>query len=251
MLGAASNDLRRTAPVFRQLPIAFENLRIAHHRIERRAQFVAETHHIAALGLVSSLGLFLGALQFGVGFGMRVDFLEQQRVLARAFFLGHQATVMRQHQEPGHHPRSHRKHKEYDQQRAAYDIGRVGRRADGKIVDQAQNAAQDSRGDCHGDAVAPQPGLQFVDGPLRQDTGGHRMALRAEMRMRLAHVMAARIERTAQRTDRRRIGWAPGHVLGLEWMLADRAGQRLHGLPLLARLAGEGIFALGGPGDGR
>ena len=63
--------------------------------------------------------------------------------------------------------------------------------------------------------------------------------------------MAAGVERTAQRTDRPRIGRAPGHVLRLERVLADRTDQRFPVLPGFARLARQIVFALGQIGDGR
>ena len=69
--------------------------------------------------------------------------------------------------------------------------------------------------------------------------------------MRLAQIVAARVERTAQRTDRAGIGRAGGHVLGLERVLADTALDRFEILPAALRLARDVIFAVGGPGDQR
>ncbi len=69
--------------------------------------------------------------------------------------------------------------------------------------------------------------------------------------MRLAEVVAARIERTAQRADRSGIGRAGGHVLGLERVLADTALDRFQILPASFRLARDVIFAVGRPCDQR
>ena len=69
--------------------------------------------------------------------------------------------------------------------------------------------------------------------------------------MRLAEIVAARIERAAQRTDRAGIGRAGGHVLRFERMLADTALDRFQVLPAPLRLARDVIFAVGGPGDQR
>src|SRR5690606_41865976 len=61
--------------------------------------------------------------------------------------------------------------------------------------------------------------------------------LRIQMRMGLAHVVTATIERAAERTDRRGISRAPCHVLRLERMLADGACDRPEVLPFAPGLA--------------
>ena len=69
--------------------------------------------------------------------------------------------------------------------------------------------------------------------------------------MRLAEIVAARVERTAQRADRSGIGGARRHVLGLERMLANTALDRFEILPAPLRLARDVIFAVGGIRDER
>ncbi len=117
----------------------------------------------------------------------------------------------------------------------------------------------DHRQDCtdgrqrqhHGDAVAAKAGGQLLDDGLRQHCLGDRADLGIEARLRLAHVVAAAVERTAERADRCRVGRAPGHVLRLEGMLADGAGDGGQVLPAVARLAREVKLALRTPGDER
>src|SRR3989442_13954551 len=84
---------------------------------------------------------------------------------------------------------------------------------------------------------------------LRQHLAQRLRHLRANSRMRLAEIVAARVERTAQRTDRAGIGGAGGHVLPLEQNLADTELERLAGLPATLRVSGAVIFFVGRPGD--
>src|SRR5579871_1470683 len=69
--------------------------------------------------------------------------------------------------------------------------------------------------------------------------------------MRLAEVMAARVERAAQRADRTGIGGAGGRVLRLEMMLANAALDLLDVLPALLRLACDVELSISRPGDHR
>jgi hypothetical protein len=62
-------------------------------------------------------------------------------------------------------------------------------------------------------------------------------------RVRLAEVMAARVERATERADRAGISRAGGGILGLEMMLADTAFDGFDGLPALFRLARDVIFS--------
>ena len=101
MLGAAPDDMDAALLLGGNRGVAFEDLGIAEDRIERRAQFVAEAHQIAALGEVGGLGHLLGLLQGGVGAAVRLDLAQEQAGLARRLFLRHAPALMRQHQEPG------------------------------------------------------------------------------------------------------------------------------------------------------
>src|SRR5690349_3648587 len=89
-----------------------------------------------------------------------------------------------------------------------------------------------------------------VDRP-RQQLAERLRDLRLHPRMRLAEIVAAGIERAAQRADRAGIGRAGGGVLRLEMMLADTALDLFDVLPALLRLARDVVFAVGEPGDRR
>ncbi len=80
--------------------VAFEDLGVAQHGVQRRAQLVAEADDIAALGAVGGFGGFLGVLQRRVGLLVGGDFLQQQACSGARIFLGHDAAVMGQHVEP-------------------------------------------------------------------------------------------------------------------------------------------------------
>src|SRR3954469_19704589 len=84
---------------------------------------------------------------------------------------------------------------------------------------------------------------------LRQYLAQRLRHLRANARMRLAEIVAACVERAAQRADRAGISGAGGHVLGLERMLADAALNRFEVLPAPLRLARDVVFAVGNPCD--
>ncbi|MNK90343.1 hypothetical protein D3C87_1103920 [compost metagenome] len=82
MVGGTADDLDGRLPRRGNGLIAFEDLGVAQNSVERRAQFVAEADHVAALGAVGGLSRFLGVLKGGVSLLVCGDFLQQQRVLA-------------------------------------------------------------------------------------------------------------------------------------------------------------------------
>ena len=84
---------------------------------------------------------------------------------------------------------------------------------------------------------------------LRQDLAERLGELRLDPRMRLAEIVAAGVQRTAQGADRPRVSGAGGHVLRLERMLADAALDRLEVLPAPFWFARDVVFAVGGPCD--
>src|SRR4030088_3274561 len=69
--------------------------------------------------------------------------------------------------------------------------------------------------------------------------------------MRLAEIVAGRVERTAQRANRAGISGTRCHVLGLERMLANTALDCFDILPAALRLARDVIFAAGRECDQR
>src|SRR6185312_14581716 len=73
----------------------------------------------------------------------------------------------------------------------------------------------------------PELGVDAGIDRLRHQFAERLRYLRLDPRMRLAEILAARVERTAERTDRAGIGRARGHVLRLESVLAETALDRL------------------------
>ena len=100
VLGITPDDPNRIQSPDRNGGVAFQNLRIADHGIERRAQLVAEPDDVSALRLAGGLGLFLGFLQLGVGFLVRLDFLKQQFGLPPGFLFGNPAAFVNQDKNP-------------------------------------------------------------------------------------------------------------------------------------------------------
>src|SRR5262245_40135188 len=117
--------------------------------------------------------------------------------------------------------------------------------------DHREDGSDGRQGEHDGDAIATEACGQLLNDAPRQYCLGDRANLCVEARLRLAHVVAAAVERTAERADRCRIGRAPGHIFRLEWMLADGTGDVGKVLPAVARLASEIEPALRTPGDQR
>ena len=63
----------------------------------------AEADDVAALGKIGGFGDFLGALQFGVGALVSVNFLDQQRGLPPGFRFRRAPALLRQHEQPCDH----------------------------------------------------------------------------------------------------------------------------------------------------
>ena len=103
MVGAAADHPHLIARFWQQARILLQQLGVATDRVQRRAQFMAQADDVAALGEIGRFGDFLGALQFGVGALVRVDFLDQQRGLPQGFGLRGAAALLRQHEQPRHH----------------------------------------------------------------------------------------------------------------------------------------------------
>ena len=251
MLGAAADDLNAGLAFARDGLVPLQHLRIAENRVERGAQFVAEADDIAALGVVRRFRRLLGALQGGVRLAVCLDLLQQQGVLAGGFLLRHPACVMGEHQKPDADAGGNGENDE--DQRDDLPRRQVFLRAvhHGLIVDDGEDEA-DAGDDQHRcGEIAAKAGAELFHHPGGQGGGCDRFRLIGQPCLRLAAVAAAGIQRAAERADRHLIGRAIGHVLRLERVLADRAGDGGAGLPVAARLAGQIIFALRAPGDER
>ena len=225
MLGAAADNAHGGAPWRWRLGLAFQDLGIAEHRVERRAQLVGKTHHITALGLIGSLRLLLRPLQRGISLAVGGDLVKQQHVLARTLLLRHFPAVMGEHKEPSDDPRDHAEDKEDDGDRATYHVRRLGRCKDGEGIGERQDRSYERHGEGHRHAETAEPGSEPFQCPVGEQGLCQRQCLRPRVGLGLAQVMTARIQRAAERTDRRRISGAPRHILRLEGMLADRAGD--------------------------
>lgn len=158
---------------------------------------------------------------------------------------------MGKHVEPGHDAGKDGKDEEDDGDGPLDDLGGLGRGGRRLVGDHRQDDADAGDRDHRRNRVTAEPCRELCDDRFGQHRLGHGRDLRVQPRLRLAHVVAAAVERTAERADRRRIGRAPGHVLRFERMLADRAGDLAFGEPALARLAGEIEFPFRPPGDQR
>ena len=101
MLGGAPDHLDAALPGGRDVGVALQQLGVAQHGVERRAQLVAEADHVAALGEIRGLGDLLGLLQGRVGAPVRRDLLQQQRRLPGGFLLRHAPALRREDEEPG------------------------------------------------------------------------------------------------------------------------------------------------------
>ena len=224
VLAAAADHAHRLLAVRRQRRVLVEQLGVAEDAVERRAQLVADGRDVARLGLVGGLGGtpsqvrgVLGALQLFVGLAVRGDLLHQRLGLAVRLLLRDAAAGLRQDQPPADH-------RTQQQQRAeGLDEGRAQGRAErlravaqlaqlGEVQHRHQ-AGERRRHHRHDDQVAAEPGVE-----LRPPGAGHealhrRAQLHADARaLGLAQVVAARVERAAQRADRgrRRRGTARG-----------------------------------------
>ena len=169
MVGAALDHLDRRLTRCRDGLVAFEDLGVAEHGVERRAQFMAEADDIAALGAVGGFRGFLGILQGRVGLLVGGDFLQQQRVLARGFLFRHQPAVMGQHIEPADDAGDDGKDEEDDADRAVDDRrGLAAMRVPVWWAIIARIDADAGDGQDDGNAVAPEAGGERFRDLLRQ-----------------------------------------------------------------------------------
>ena len=100
MIGAAADHAHLVARLGLQARVLLQQLGVAGDGIQRRAQFMAQSDDISALREIGGLGDLLGALQFGVGALVRVDFLDQQRGLPPGFRFRRAPALLRQHEQP-------------------------------------------------------------------------------------------------------------------------------------------------------
>ncbi len=172
MVGAAADDADRRLAWGRDRLVPLENLRIAEHGIERRAQLVAEAHHIAALGAVGGLGGFLGILQRCIGLLVRGDFLQEQVCSGGRIPPRPPAGCHGQARRTSRRCGDDRKDEEDDGDRGIDHLRRRRRGFAGLMGDQRQNGAQPGDGDCHRNGIAPEPARKRFDCAFGQQGPG-------------------------------------------------------------------------------
>ncbi len=119
VFGVAADHPDRIEAPQRDGGIALQDLGIADHRIERRAQLVAQPDDIAALRLAGGFRGFLGLLQLRVGSLVRLDLLHQQLGLALRLFLGDAPALVHEHEHPRGDGGDDRENEEHRPQRRA------------------------------------------------------------------------------------------------------------------------------------
>ena len=208
MIGAAPHHANLVARLRRQAGILLQQLRVAGNGVERRAQFVAEADDIAALGQIGRFRHLLGALQFGVGALVGVDLLDQERGLPPGFGFSRPPALLRQHEQPGDHADDDGQREEHLPQHFGelQIVGMNARR--GLQIDQAERQPDQAGGDREHAEIVPELRIDPRVDRLRQQLAEGFRDLRLDSRMRLAQIVAAGVERTAQRADRAGIGRA-------------------------------------------
>ena len=148
MFAAAADSGNGLAPGGWNLIVLLQQLRVTQHRVERRAQFVADAGEIAALGMVRRFRHFLRFLQRQIGTFVSDDFLFQQARLPLRFLLRHLAAFVRQNKQPGHHARHDQQDEKFLPQHGADQFGGGGI-GDGNLVihqsEQQADAAADQQ----------------------------------------------------------------------------------------------------------
>ena len=208
--------LRRTTRIAssrreRDRGIALENLGVADHGIERRAQLVAQSDDVAALRLAGGFRRFLGLLQLGVGALVRLDLLHQQFGLALGLLLGDAAALVHQHEDPGRDRGDDRQDEEHRPQRRFEDVLLHVRFERDLEIDEGEHGADD-RGEQqeHADILAD-VGVHRLDDAARQACArpSRRSGSRAAPPACSNRDSGFRASSTASRSARNRPGTAP------------------------------------------
>ena len=101
VIAAPADHADCLSPIGRNGLVAIENLGIAEYAVQRGAQFMADRHDVAALGLVCVIGGQLRLLQKLIRAMVGVDLLQQELRLMVGFFLGHPPAFVGEHHPPG------------------------------------------------------------------------------------------------------------------------------------------------------
>ena len=202
MVAAAADHADRLLSMRRNGLVFVEQLGVADDAVQRRAQLVADGRDVAALRLIREIGSALGLLQRLVGAAVRFDFVHQRLRLAVAFFLRHLPAFVRQHQPPGddrgdddqRREHLHEAHADALGDRLAHAVGVVDQLLQFVLVDQIEDHAEQRHDDRHQQQVAAKLGVQARPQRARQYGARRGLPLGGPARLRLAHVVAARVE---------------------------------------------------------
>jgi hypothetical protein len=102
MFAAAPYDSDAIASLGTDRGIALQQFRVAEDRIQRAAQFVADTDDVTAFREIGCLRRLLRFLQFRIGSLMRLDFRQQQVRLSAGLALSRGPASLRQRDQPRH-----------------------------------------------------------------------------------------------------------------------------------------------------
>ena len=252
MVAAALDDLHGVLALRRQAGVFVEQLRVAQDAVERRAQLVADGRDVAALGLVGRVGLRLGLLQGLVGAAVRVDLFDQQMRLAVRLLLRHQRALVLEHQPPHHHRADHQEGGEHlEQAHAQRELGAVARGVVQQAVlrdhlglvrvDRREQQAERRHRQAHQQQILAELGIEPAPHGGGQQARRRLAPLGRPARVGLAEIVAAGVERAAQRADGALVGGARGHVVVFVLALANAALDR----------GGRGQALVGAGGAGR
>ena len=223
MFTAALNDVHRLCAVRRHIGVGLQQLGVAQNAVERCAQFVADGADVAGLGLVGGFGGGTGLLQLGVGAAVAVDFLHQQLGLALRLLQGHAPALAVEHQPPAQHSRHQQQHRIHPHKTGLQHIGHTRHGGGGLAQQQRQHGGQQRRSHAHDEQVMRQPGLQRTVPTPGQAALQQRQPLRFQPPVGFAQVVAAGVQRAAERTNRALVGGAMRHVGGFVFALANDA----------------------------
>ena len=273
MVAAAANHAHRLFAVRGHRVVLLEQLRIAEDAVQRRAQLVADGGDVAALGLVGEVRDALGLLQRLVGAPVRLDLAHQQMRLAVRLLLCDLAALVRQHQPPGDDAGHQQQHEGGLEEPAAQRLrerrGALAQGAQLVVVEQPEQQREQRHDGQHQQQVVAEAGIERGPPALRQQAAQRGRPLCGEAPIGLAQIVAARIERAAQRADRPLVGGAMRHVRAFvfaladhatlqrqKWFpdrvaLADHAAARAEALVAAFGLACDVVLALRRPGDQR
>ena len=165
------------------------------------------------------------------------------------------AALVRQHQPPGDDAGHQQQHEGGLEEPAAQRLrkwrGALAHGAQFVVIEQPEQQREQRHDGQHQQQVVAEAGIERGPPALRQQAAQRGRPLCGEAPIGLAQIVAARIERAAQRADRPLIRGAMRHVIAFVVALADHAAARAEALVAAFGLACDVVLALRRPGDQR